>query len=110
FDAFGVDPSLEADSVTRTMQQAMFMMNNRQLDAQIKADPDSGTFLSRLLQSEPDDAQLIDRLFVATLARRPTEQVKTILLEHTTGMEDRGAAFEDVLWSLLNTAEFTLRR
>src|SRR5262249_51151810 len=51
-DKFGYDPSLAAEEVTRTMGQAMLLMNNEQVQAQINADPKSGTLLSKLLQKE----------------------------------------------------------
>ncbi len=30
--------------------------------------------------------------------------------EHIAELKDRGAAFEDLLWSLVNSAEFTSKR
>jgi hypothetical protein len=33
-----------------------------------------------------------------------------LALEHVAELDDRGAAFEDLLWSLINSAEFTTKR
>jgi iron(III) transport system substrate-binding protein len=38
-EAFGFDPSAEQSNVARTMQQAMLLMNNKQVQAQVNADP-----------------------------------------------------------------------
>jgi len=109
-DAFGYDPSFGEDRIVRTMKQAMFMMNNTQLQAQVDASPESETYLARLLASEADNAKAVDQLYMAVLARRPTDKEKGITLSHIKKVGERGAAFEDILWSLINSAEFTTRR
>ncbi len=48
-EAFGSDPSLAAEHVTRTMQQVMFMMNNKQLQKQVDAKENAATVLARLI-------------------------------------------------------------
>jgi hypothetical protein len=53
-EAFGFDPSAEQSNVARTMQQAMLLMNNKQIQAQVNADPASGTVLAKLLVEEKD--------------------------------------------------------
>jgi hypothetical protein len=108
--AFGYDPSFEESRIVRTMAQAMFMMNNEQIQAQIDADPESGTFLAKLLAEQEDDDQVITSLFRAVLARNPSDKEREIAARHLEKVKDRGAAFEDLLWSLLNSAEFTTRR
>lgn len=109
-DAFGFDPSLAPKEVQRSMAQAMWMMNNEQLQAQIDANPKSKTMLSRLLAGTKDNGKAVDALFMSVLARGPSKQEREIALEHVASINERGAAFEDLLWSLLNTAEFTTRR
>jgi hypothetical protein len=44
------------------------------------------------------------------LARKPTSQEVAIAMEHLKGVGDRQVGFEDVLWGLLNSAEFLSRR
>lgn len=107
---FGFDPSRSAESIMRTMSQALLMMNSEQLHAQINAAPDSGTPLSKLLASEKDDRSAFGKLVRTVLARRPTEAEVEIAMEHLGSVNDRRAAFEDLLWSLLNSTEFTTRR
>lgn len=109
-EAFGFDPSSEQSNVVRTMQQAMFLMNNRQIQAQINADPSSGTMLARLLAAEPDDERAVVRLYERVLARHPTTQEVSLALAHIRSVGERGAGFEDLLWSMINSAEFLSRR
>ena len=109
-EAFGFDPSLSKGSVVRGMPEAMFLMNNEQLQKQIDARPESGTVLARLLSEHADDAVLIKHLYRRVLAREPNERELKIALAHVAKVGDRGTASEDLLWSLINSAEFTTRR
>ena len=109
-DAFGSDPSICKDEVCRTLSQAMLMMNNQQLQAQVNAAPDSGTLLAKVLAAESDDRLAFTNLFRRVMARAPTDTEVQIALDHIGKAESRNVAFEDLLWGLLNSAEFTTRR
>ena len=109
-EVFGFDPSLRPEDVSRTLGQAMLLMNNHQLQAQINADPDKGTALSKLVATESDNAKAVSKLFQLVLARQPGEAEAKIALEHVSSLPNRGDAFEDLLWSLINSAEFTTKR
>ncbi len=108
-EAFGYDPSFQDALINRTMKQAMLMMNNAQILKQIEADAKSETMLAQLLKSEPDDGTVLDVLYARVLARRPTDRERAIIENHRKNVSDREQAFEDILWSLVNTAEFTTR-
>ena len=107
--AFGFDPSTKDNLLTRTMEQAIFMMNNDQIHAQINGSKDGTTMLAKLLKDESDNTVVIDVLYARVFARSPRETERKIVVKHVDSIKDRGAAFEDVLWSLLNSAEFTTR-
>jgi hypothetical protein len=92
------------------LQQAMLLMNNDQLQKQVDARPESGTVLAKLLQSEPDNRALVEQLFQVILARKPRETELKVTLEHVSAVSNRAEAFEDVLWSLINSVEFTTKR
>jgi hypothetical protein len=109
-EAFGFDPSSEAANVSRTMQQAMFLMNNEQIQKQIDASPGSGTVLARIVSEEADDAKAIGRLYQSVLARQPTPKEIEIGRKHLTKVGDRKSGYEDLLWSMINSAEFLSRR
>jgi hypothetical protein len=109
-DAFGFDPSSDKGNVVRTMQQAMLLMNNEQIQKQINADPASGTMLAKLLVDEKNDAAAVAKLYQRVLGRKPTDKESAIAVEHIASVGQRGAAFEDLLWSMVNSAEFVARR
>ncbi|RCS40531.1 DUF1549 domain-containing protein [Bremerella cremea] len=109
-EVFGYDPSLGKAFRPQTMQQAMFLMNNRQLQAQVNAAADQKTKLAKMLDQSPDDRQAIQRLYVNVLGRAPSEEELTVAYDYVQEIDSRSEAFEDLLWALLNTAEFTTRR
>jgi hypothetical protein len=53
---------------------------------------------------------VVEQLFRRVLARKPTEQEIKLARDHVTELKDRGAAFEDLMWGLVNSAEFTSKR
>jgi hypothetical protein len=60
-----------------------------------------------------DETSKIDTLYLAVLTRYPTEKERDFLLQHIriqTTPEDRRAAYDEVLWALLNSPEFVLCR
>lgn len=109
-ETFGFDPSARPQDVARTLHQAMLLMNNDQLQAQVNAAPESNTVLSRLLVKTPENRPAVEQLFLTVLARQPSDKEITIALEHITAADNRTQGFEDLLWSLLNSAEFTTKR
>jgi hypothetical protein len=109
-EAFGFDPSAEQSNVARTMQQAMLLMNNKQVQAQVNADPASGTMLAKLLADEKDNEAAIARLYQKVLARKPTTQEISLGIDHVKTAGNRTTGFEDLLWGLINSAEFLSRR
>ncbi|MCS6852789.1 MAG: DUF1549 and DUF1553 domain-containing protein [Gemmataceae bacterium] len=66
--------------------------------------------LGRLLASGKEDAAILDELYLASLARRPSDAEQTATLALVRASSDRRAAWEDVLWGLINSKEFLLRR
>lgn len=109
-EAFGFDPSSEASNVARTMQQAMFLMNNKQVQRQIDASPESETMLSRLVATEKDDDVAVRQLYQSVLARKATDEEVEAAREHIAAVGNRETAYEDLLWSMINSAEFLSRR
>ena len=109
-EAFGYDPSLDKGAVVRSMQQAMFLMNNEQVQKQINAAPDSGTVLAKLAEAFPKDDEFIPALYQTVLARKPNERELSLAKTHLGKVADRQAGLEDLLWSMLNSAEFLARR
>ena len=106
-EVFGYDPSFRDRQILPTMKQAMFMMNHPQLQEQVSASGE--TFLARLLQEESQNEPAVTRLYQHVLARQPNANELKIAQRHIDRLQDRPTAFEDLLWCLINTAEFTTK-
>jgi hypothetical protein len=105
---FGYDPSLPAADVTGTIPQALFLMNSPVLNARVRAH--EGTPLARLLRETSEDEAVVARLYLQTIAREPSPQEVKTCLDYLAEVGDRSEAFEDILWTLLNSTEFLTRR
>ena len=79
----------------------------------------SGTVLNRLanpngrvavlLRDKPDDAKLVEQLYLWTLVRPPEQKELDISLEFLKARaEKRDEAAQDLLWALLNSRDFLL--
>jgi hypothetical protein len=115
--SFGRPERLNSCSCERSsepsMAQALHLTNGATVNDRLR-DP-SGA-VSRLLDSKAADAQIVDRLFLAALTRRPTDSERTRLLDVLEGAaeskdakaaaEARRQAVEDLYWAVLSTNEF----
>lgn len=122
---FGFDPSTPRDELAASIQQALLMMNqpgiNRALSAGDGRDGErrggrgrpargSETMLARLLSNSDDDRQVVAELYLRCLAREPKPNELATCLDYLGEIGDRREAFEDILWSLVNSTEFLYRQ
>ena len=105
---FGYDPGLPRDEISGSIPQALLLMNSQPLALAMDGDR-RGTLLGRLLVELPDDRELADELHLRTLARHATPAEIAVCLDHVRDSGDRAAAFEDIFWALVNSAEFIHR-
>jgi hypothetical protein len=66
--------------------------------------------ISKMAASSEPTAALLDELFWSTLSRGPTAEESAQLSEYVAKASDRRLAWEDVVWGLVNSKEFLLRR
>lgn len=107
-ELFGFDPSTPQADITGTVPQALFFMNSPVVASQTKAD--GGTRLAEILKKYPNDKDAIAELYLMVLSREPSEKELTIASDYIASVNQRNEAFEDLLWSLLNSSEFLSRR
>ena len=62
--------------------------------------------LGKMLASEVPDAEILEALYLRSLSRKPSPKTRTAMLAHVSSSPDRRQAWEDVLWTLLNSQEF----
>jgi hypothetical protein len=66
--------------------------------------------LAKLLAEQKDDESAIRHLYQQVLARKATSQEVALAEDHLKAVNSRGAGFEDLLWGMINSAEFLSRR
>ena len=68
-------------------------------------------WLAKRLKDEPDDAKLLEELFLRVYARKPTAAEKAKVLELRKDKDtNRDDLFRDLFWALLNSKEFLFNR
>jgi hypothetical protein len=67
------------------------------------------TMLSRLMDETDDNQALVEELYLQVLARQPSPSETTTCLLYVKEVGRRSEAFEDILWGLVNSAEFLHR-
>jgi hypothetical protein len=107
--AFGYDPSAKRDEITGSIQQALLLMNSPYVATGIDG-RSARTTLGKLLGAEQDDESVAVELYIRCLAREPNEQELAVCREHVKATGNRVEAFEDILWSIVNSTEFLHRQ
>jgi len=107
-DAFG-RPNASAEcpcerDAKPSVVQALHLMNSNKLQEMLV---NAQGRASRLAKSDAKPEQIIEELYLACFSRLPdAEEQKLALSAFTAKDATRQTAVEDVLWSLLNSAEF----
>ena len=105
---FGFDPSTPQADITGNVQQALLLMNAQFLRGSLAATGNSR--LSLILRQHPDDQDATAELYLLTLSREPSDEEQRMVQSYVAEVGNRNEAFEDLLWSLLNSSEFLSRR
>ncbi len=106
--AFGYDPSEPRGEVGSSIQQALAIMNSPFINLSINARRPDG--LGALLRENTDNEAALAELYLKTLSRGPTKYETETCLSYVQQVGDRNEAFEDILWSLINSTEFLHRK
>ena len=91
------------------LQQALNLMNGQQI-SQATSQSESG-LLAALNAPFLDVEQRIESAFLASLTRMPTSQEQSVFTAHLATQDsdaDRQQALGDIVWALMNSAEFQL--
>lgn len=106
---FGYDPSSKREEITGSIPQALLMMNSPYVATGIDGQS-ARTTLGKLLAEETNDEAVAVELYLRCLAREPNKQELTVCLDHVKTTGNRTEAFEDILWSIVNSTEFLHRQ
>lgn len=103
--AFAVNPSVPQRDLEGSIQQALVLMNNGALNRRLT----EGDLKKKLMAINADEA-MIGEAFLAVLARRPTDAELARYQKFVKESGNRSEAVTDLLWILINSAEFVTKR
>ncbi len=107
-DVFGQPNSATACECERSqdanLAQSLHLLNSEEMQKKLSADQ-GRAFRLASDDARPDDVKVTE-LYQLTLSRSPTEAELKTLVKYLSDKEDRRKAFEDVVWSLINSKEF----
>jgi hypothetical protein len=89
-----------------TLNQAFQLINGEAITRKVAQSPR----VVRLLKRKATDAEVITDFYLAALARYPRSSELARIKARLAKASDRRQAVEDLLWAVLNTKEFLLRR
>lgn len=107
-NVFGFDPSDARETIAGSIPQALALMNSPEVASALRARKKK-SLLGRLLAEIPQDDSLITELYLRTFSRQPTEQEASRARRYIAETNNRSQGFEDLLWALVNSAEFQVR-
>jgi len=105
--AFGYDPSTRRDEIQSSIPQALAMMNSPLIAGALRGT--GNTMLARKLAAINDDSSLVQELYLRVLGREASQSELATCQQFVKEVNNRTEAFEDVLWGLINSAEFLHR-
>ena len=102
---FKINPSIPQRDLEGSIQQALLLMNNRQLQQRLRNSP-----LKKRLVRIRNNERMIEELYLAVLARTPNSEETQRYIRYLRKTQSRTEAIEDMLWVLVNSTEFLTKR
>ncbi len=95
-------------SESTTLAQAFQLINGKSIRAMLEAESNR---IGRLIGKAGDSGAIVDELYLASLARFPTDRERAGVKAYveSRGESSRRRAWEDVAWAIINSKEFLLR-
>lgn len=91
-------PDVDPGKFTHSIPQILRMMNAREYN-------DASSIVGAATNGK-ESTEAITGLFLAALARRPTDEETKRMTAYVAGGKDKRQAYADVYWVLINSAEF----
>lgn len=85
-----------------TLSQALHLLNGDTVNSKMQ----QGGVIAALRKEGLEPMQIVERLYITTLTRRPTEEERAALAPLFAEGSDVNKGLEDVFWALLNSREF----
>jgi len=111
-DVFGRPQRISACECERVSEanlaQALHLLNSDEIQGKLSR---PGGRAEAMAKDPRPDAEKVDELFLWALARKPTPEQRDLALAHIgKNALNKKAAYENILWALLNTKEFVFNK
>jgi hypothetical protein len=111
-DVFGRPQRISACECERVSEanlaQALHLLNSEEVQGKLTR---GGGRADKLAQDKRPDEEKVDELFLWALGRKPSAEQRETALAHIKKLgANKKAAYENILWALLNTKEFIFNR
>ena len=88
------------------LRQSMELINGKYITNQIRH-PNGR--LKRMIKAKRTDPEMVTEFYYAGYARQPSKREMKIILDYIKRNKNREQAFEDLVWSIVNSKEFTFQ-
>jgi hypothetical protein len=101
--------SCECERVSEAnLAQALHLLNSDEVNNKLAAANGRADVLVKDARPDPEK---VEELFLWTFARKPNENDMKVALDHIAKHEkDKKIAYQDLLWSLINSKEFVFNK
>ena len=106
-EVFAYDPSISREEAVSSIPQVLALMNSPDVNRMLRDKRVSR--LPSLIGEIKDDGDLTTELFLRCVGREPTAEELHAVRTYSDQGTDRQIVFEDLAWSLINSAEFQHR-
>jgi hypothetical protein len=111
-DVFGRPQRISACECERVSEanlaQALHLLNSDEIQNKL-ARP--GGRAEQIAADKRPDAEKVDELFLWAFSRKPSDGQRELALEHISkNATNKKAAYENILWALINSKEFTFNK
>jgi hypothetical protein len=103
--SFEQNPSIPQRDLEGSIQQALLLMNHSIVQNAL-----TNGDLKKRLAANKDDPELVRQAFLEVLARSPTADETDRYAKFLKESKNRDEATSDMLWVLINSAEFVTKR
>jgi|694.fasta_scaffold47050_2 hypothetical protein len=86
-----------------TLAQVLTLANSDDIEGKIA---DGQGVVARLMKAQVPHDQIVDELYLGSLSRFPTAEEKTKTKYFVDAIENKTEAYQDLLWTLMNSREF----
>ncbi|MEZ6046399.1 MAG: DUF1549 domain-containing protein [Planctomycetaceae bacterium] len=106
-ELFEYDPSEDVTDISGTIPQALFLMNSPKINNLIE---NQNSFVRELLERKLSDTATTTEIYLQILGREPDSAEQELVAEYIKSSENQQQAYEDLVWSLINSTEFMTKR